>query len=88
MINITHTHSRSREELRSLLEGLEGDAVERYGIVSRWLGDELRLSRRGLSGNVSMKQDCIEVHLKLNFLLSPVAGRIERGIRAELARRI
>ena len=84
-INITYPldchKDHSKETVQSMLHALE----EKYGIKHNFVDEhECTLSGSGVSGNLTLDDDGIEIYAKLGFLMMPFKSVIETEILNKL----
>jgi putative polyhydroxyalkanoate system protein len=84
-INIDHAHTLGREEAKKRLQGVADKLASKYGVDACWTSDnESTLKGTGFSGKITCNDQNVTVFLDLSFALTPVKGKIEERIRAEL----
>jgi putative polyhydroxyalkanoate system protein len=83
-ISVVKHHHLTHAKAKSVAEKMAKDLHKRFDLECTWDGDECRFSRSGLTGNMHVGEDAIELDVKLGFLLSAVAPSIERAIHEQL----
>lgn len=87
-INISRKHPFSLDEARTRVDKLREGLKAKLGIDAQWQGDELKIDGKGAKGKVSVTEECVDVNLKLSFLLSAMAPKIEAKIQEGLDKAI
>lgn len=88
-IRISHSHSLNSEQLNAELDKLMVDMKQKYGVSSTKKNDQLiEISAPGVSGEVNIASQKIELNIKLNMMLAMMAGKIEGDIKRYLDQHI
>lgn len=87
-IKISREHPFSLDEARSRVDQLREGLKTKLGIDAKWQGDELHIDGKGAKGQVLVTEQNVDVQLKLNFLLSAMAPKIEEKIQEGLDKAI
>ena len=58
----------------------------RYQLACSWDGDQVSFERPGVSGNMHLGKNEVQLDVQLSFLMTPLKGPIERAINEELDR--
>lgn len=73
---------KAKVKAQKLADQLEAD----YDLSSEWDGNTLNFERAGLNGALEVTKDAIVLDIKLGFLMSAFAGKIETQIKSNLAK--
>jgi putative polyhydroxyalkanoate system protein len=79
-IHIKRSHSLPRDEARARVEEIAEDLKKKLDAKYAWKGDSLQFHRSGASGTIDVKDDYIDLRIKLGLLLTPMKGKIEATI--------
>ncbi len=83
-IDIRHSHSLSHAKARKAVEEIASKLAQRFEFDYAWDGDDMRFSRSGVDGKISLLPKELHVSAKLGFLASAFQGSIEKEIRRVL----
>lgn len=83
-IHIKRQHNLGREGARANVEKVAEEIKKKLNVNYAWDGDSLRFERTGASGSVDVRDDIIEVNIKLNLALAPMKSKVEKAIRDNL----
>ncbi len=86
-IDIRHSHSLSPVKARKAVEEVAKKLSERFEFDYAWDGDDMRFTRSGVDGKISLLPEALQVTAKLGFLFSAFQGAIEKEIRRVLDER-
>lgn len=67
------------------MEEIASDLKKEYKIDYAWKGDRLQFKRSGVTGYIDLRDDLIELSMKLGMMLAPMKGSIEKTIRRDIA---
>jgi len=88
IVHLTKKHqlddAQVRREVQKLADRLAEDLSANYS----WEEDRLIFKRTGVFGFVRLGEGELEVEVKLNPLLSPLKGKIEKTVSAYLDERL
>ena len=88
-MRIRRRHNLGIEEARNRADRIAADIGPQLSLRSNWQGDNLMVTGRGVSGQLKVAEDEIEVHVQLGFALKlmegPIRTVIEKAIDEELA---
>ncbi len=88
-MRIRRRHNLGIEEARNRADRIAADLGPQLSLRSKWQGDNLMVTGRGVSGHLKVAEDEIEVFVKLGFALKlmegPIRSVIEKAIDEELA---
>ena len=85
-IRLKQPHNFSRERARQCF-GSFGEMMGKYGVKLDWNGDRATIKGFGVSGDVSVMDDCVEVVLKLG-MIAKAAGVDPKRLEASITRRL
>jgi putative polyhydroxyalkanoate system protein len=83
-IDIRRTHQLDLEQARAVVDKVAQRLREKYGVGTRWDGDELRFSHMGVDGGIAVSADQVHVQARLGMLMGALKPRIENEIRSKL----
>lgn len=84
-ITIEQTHALSPDEAHRRLDALNRQLSAKYGIDAKWQSTtQANFKGMGASGSIVCSPGKVSVNVDLSFALTPVKGKVESRIRAEL----
>jgi putative polyhydroxyalkanoate system protein len=83
-IHIQRPHSMPLKKARDAANDFAQRLNEKFELESEWDGDTLNFSRSGVSGTLALTKSDITIDVKLGFLLSAFAGKMEGHISDNL----
>ena len=83
-IHIQRPHSMPLKKAREAANDFAQRLNEKFDLASEWDGDTLNFSRNGVSGSLALTRSDITIDVKLGFLLSAFAGKMEGHIKDNL----
>ena len=87
-IQITRSHSRTIEELKTKVAEMSGSLEAKYAVKGRWQGDSMILEgtglSRGVTGRIDVTATTVRVEIDLPFLLRPMKGQVEQSVTRKL----
>ncbi len=86
-ITLRHPHHGDAVDVKQKIKLLIDQTARKYGIRHRWSGNVCNLSGP-VKGQIEIKNDHLDVKLKLGFAASLFKSKIENEIRQELDRHI
>jgi putative polyhydroxyalkanoate system protein len=84
IIRVTRTHNIGIESARSEVERIAQRVQEDYGADYCWKGDTLQFSRSGVSGQITVTDDALDLTIRLGLLLTAIKGQVEEKIVAKI----
>ena len=88
-MRIRRSHNRGAEEARNRADRIAEDLQEQFSLRSEWNGDALQVQGNGVSGQLTVDEQNIELEVRLGFALKlmegPIRSAIEKMIDEELA---
>ncbi|MED5465865.1 MAG: polyhydroxyalkanoic acid system family protein [Myxococcota bacterium] len=86
-IRIDEAHGLgSADAARAKVEPVEEKLKDKFGVTFHWAGNKAAIKGKGVSGEFRFDDERFAVDLKLNMLLTPMAGKIEESIRRAIER--
>jgi len=85
-IEVKQDHQLPRDEARACLGSLE-EMMGKYGVKLDWDGDNAEIKGFGVSGDVNVLDDCVEVVLKLS-MMAKAAGVDPERLEGSITRRL
>lgn len=79
-IHIVQEHSLTPEKSRQAAQSVADKMAEEYDLACVWDGDVLRFERSGVEGTLTLAATRAEMRLKLGFLFSAFAAKIEAKV--------
>lgn len=86
-INITQEHSLDPAQARAAAEQVAQKMAQEFDLACSWQGDVLRFERSGVEGSLTLAPEQARMKIKLGFLLSAFAPKIESKV-AENMRKV
>lgn len=83
-ISIQRRHNLDHKKATAAAQKIAKDLHQRFDLECTWDGDNVRFQRPGLSGEMRVGKNDVELDVKLSFLMTPLKGPIEAAIRNEL----
>lgn len=88
-MRIRRSHNLGLDEARKRADRIAADLQEEFSLRSRWQGDAMHVEGNGVSGELHVDDQAIELDVRLGFALKlmegPIRSAIERMIDEELA---
>jgi putative polyhydroxyalkanoate system protein len=72
------------EEARNRADRIAADLKQQFSMRSTWHGDALKVSGNGVSGQLMVAEDSIELDVRLGFALKLMEGPIRSAIEATI----
>ena len=85
-IEVNQSHTLSREEARENLVSLE-EMMGKYGVSLDWKGDCAAIKGFGVSGDVSIQDECVEIVVKLG-MVAKAAGVDPDRLKGSIVKRL
>ena len=84
MIKLKRRHTLGAKKARSTVEALAKKLKKDLDAEYHWEGSTLQFKRSGATGHIAVKDQELEIEIKLGMLLSPLKGKIEKTIKDEI----
>ncbi len=88
-MRIRRSHNLGLEEARNRADLIAADLQQQFSLRSNWQGDALHVRGNGVTGQLKVDEQNIELDVRLGFALKlmegPIRSAIERMIDEELA---
>lgn len=79
-IDLQRDHKLGLKKAKAAAQKVADEMAESFDMESEWEGNTLHFSRSGVSGQMIVSKDSVEMNAKLGFLLSAFAPKIEAQI--------
>jgi putative polyhydroxyalkanoate system protein len=83
-IRLRRKHKLGQQQARKTAEKLAKKLASEYKAKYRWIDDRLEFKSSGVSGQLNIKEDEVEVRMELGMMMRPLKSKIEQRLRAEL----
>jgi len=83
-ILISKSHNKPKEEVDKLIEALQVDLADKYGLVSKRQGDCVNFKGSGINGTLTIEHNEVNIDLKLGMMMSMLAGKIKPALKSKL----
>lgn len=87
-MRIRREHSLGLDEARSRIDSVAAALQQQFGISSEWQGDNLLVSGNGVTGQVAVDAQSIDMNIRLGFALQLMEGPIRNAIENTLDQHI
>ena len=87
-IHVKRNHNLDMKHIRKEVEHLAEKLKEELSIDYQWDKDRLIFKRTGANGFIAVGKDDLEIEIKLNLVLTPLKGTIEKSITNYLNERL
>ena len=88
-MRIRRSHNLGLEEARKRADLIAADMQQQFSLKSKWQGDALQVRGNGVTGQLKVDEQNIELDVRLGFALKlmegPIRSAIESTIDEELA---
>ena len=81
-MRIQRSHHLGIEEARVRADRIAADLEKQFSLRSTWRGDALHVQGNGISGQLSVAEESVELVVKLGFALKLMEGPIRSAIEA------
>ena len=85
-VKVTQPHSLSTAEAKGKLGSFE-EMLSKYGVKLAWAGDQAEIKGFGVSGDVKVRADSVQVAVKLGMMAKAAGvdpGKLEKSIEKRL----
>lgn len=79
-ITIVQEHSLTPKKAREAAQKVADKIADEYEMACRWDGDVLHFERSGVEGSLTLESRRAQMQIKLGFLFSAFAAKIESKI--------
>ena len=83
-IHIQRAHAMPVKKARDAANSFAKRLNDKFELEHKWNGDTLHFSRSGVSGTLALTKNAVTIDVKLGFLLSAFAGKLEGHINDNL----
>lgn len=84
-LSVSQPHTLEPETLSQRVSVVEDKLRNRYRAQTRWIDERtMEVSGPGVKGQVTLGAETIDVDLDLGFMLGPLRGQLEQGLREQL----
>ena len=74
------------EQARAAVDVLGAKLESKLGVKSHWEGNNLRLERTGVKGNLTLEPSSALIELELGMMLAPMKAQVEEEVAKQLKR--
>jgi putative polyhydroxyalkanoate system protein len=79
-IELQRDHTLGLKKAKAAAQKVAKEMEENFDMTSEWEGNTLHFTRSGVSGELTVTKDSVEMNAKLGFLLSAFKPKIEAQI--------
>ncbi|HMW17497.1 MAG TPA: polyhydroxyalkanoic acid system family protein [Accumulibacter sp.] len=79
-IVICRPHGKTRAAARAAAEHMVDELADEYDLHCSWEGDQAHFRRPGVSGQLTIDDQNVEVSIRLGLLLLALKPTIEKGV--------
>ena len=83
-IHIKRAHQLDNESVRKEIQNLADKLSEDLSATYNWEGDRLVFKRSGANGHIDIAEGEVDIEIKLNMMLTPLKGTIEKTVTSDL----
>lgn len=83
-ISISKRHNKSRDDIEDLVDEMRRVLVQDYGCRCDRRGDTLSIARRGVNGSLQLREQAVDITIRLGPMMSMLARPLEDFIQREL----
>ena len=87
-IHIKRAHQLDNESVRKEIQNLADKLSEDLSATYSWEGDRLVFKRSGANGHIDIADGEVDIEIKLNMVLTPLKGTIEKTVTSYLDERL
>ena len=87
-IHIKRAHQLDNESVRKEIQNLADKLSEDLSATYNWEGDRLVFKRSGANGHIDIAEGEVDIEIKLNMMLTPLKGTIEKTVTSYLDERL
>jgi putative polyhydroxyalkanoate system protein len=79
-IEVQRDHSLGLKKAKAAAQKVADEMAENFDMESEWEGNTLHFSRSGVTGELTVTKNSVQMNAKLGFLLSAFKPKIEAQI--------
>jgi len=83
-MRIQREHGLGKDEARRRVGEIAEELCSKYGLTSSWAGDEMLIKGSGINGCIAVREQSVDVEVKLGFALSMMSSTIRTSIESAL----
>jgi putative polyhydroxyalkanoate system protein len=83
-IHVAREHHLGLDAARAEVERIAARVRDEYGAEYEWDGDVLHFKRSGISGEIAVAEDSMDLTIKLGLLLTPMKPQIEERLTRKI----
>ncbi|NHZ39942.1 MULTISPECIES: polyhydroxyalkanoic acid system family protein [Massilia] len=83
-ISIVQEHSLTPIKAREAAQKVADKIAAEYGLTCAWQGDVLHFERSGVHGSLALEAQRVAMHIRLGFLMSAFAPKIEAKVKEKM----
>jgi putative polyhydroxyalkanoate system protein len=84
-IQLSQPHQLTQQQARAKVDEMTHQLESDLGLTTQWLDDhKLSFERSGANGVLTLTEQQVSVEVKLNFMLRPMKGTIEKELEKAL----
>jgi len=83
-IHVAREHHLGLDAARAEVERIAARVRDEYGAEYEWDGDVLHFKRTGISGEIAVAEDSMDLRIKLGLLLTPMKPQIEERLTRKI----
>ena len=87
-IHIKKEHHKDNETVRTEVQNLAIKLSKKLSFEYSWEGDRLVFKRSGAIGHIDIGEGEVDIKIKLNMVLTPLKGKIEKTVTSYLDERL
>jgi putative polyhydroxyalkanoate system protein len=87
-IRVTRQHKLGLQAARGEVERIAQRVQDELGAEYAWLGDTMTFARSGVSGQITITHDSLDLRIKLGWMLAAMKGQIEHKLVGKIDERL
>lgn len=84
MIRLQRRHELGARRARELADDMARDLEREYGMAHQWLNGVLEFHRPGVSGELEVTDESLDLRMDLGLAMRPFRERIESAVASRL----